>query len=265
MNQICGLKTKNTRFGSFTVVYDSEVIFCSHPCSLFVCIYYKRGQTFKFELPILQFLLEKNKSPKRYLKHSLGTRAKLKICAKNVNRENSIDSCPLNKKQIKVFTVAHLLWHEAHLNMGRHLSKKCSEIRFHCLRKEGKRSQPRELAIAPYRYLNPLLRVHLTVVSLQQSVHSFKKNTLAPDAPPQALGGVTPGNAWHVRGLGTSTRQCHWIPEVSSEVVLCSRFLPSLVGMCGASLWRCCAIGHGKVLLQHHQRAAELRGEGELT
>lgn len=176
MNQICGLKTKNTRFGSFTVVYDSEVIFCSHPCSLFVCIYYKRGQTFKFELPILQFLLEKNKSPKRYLKHSLGTRAKLKICAKNVNRENSIDSCPLNKKQIKVFTVAHLLWHEAHLNMGRHLSKKCSEIRFHCLRKEGKRSQPRELAIAPYRYLNPLLRVHLTVVSLQQSVHSFKKH-----------------------------------------------------------------------------------------
>lgn len=115
------------------------------------------------------------------------------------------------------------------------------------------------------------------MTSLQQSVHSFKNN-LAPDAPLQALCCVTPGEHVACRGSGDvymamslDTRDFHFhlAAAVSSTVPrgVCVGVQGggvevaagiSLVAGSDVSLWGCCTIGHGKVLLQHHQRVTKL-------
>ena len=110
------------------------------------------------------------------------------------------------------------------------------------MKSEKEASRGSWLTTAPDRNLHRLLHVRLTDVPLssQQSVRSVK-NILAPDAPPRALGRVTPGNTWRVRGLGTATWQRHWIPEISWEALppLRSSLFPPPVGPRTCSLQVC--------------------------
>lgn len=111
--------------------------------------------------------------------------------------------------------------HEVHLNMARQTRKGF----WNPTPLLNKRSQQKELTVAPYRNSCP--------------------NRRSQDVYPRATRYVT--------GLGTPA----WIPGTSSEA---DHSWGSSVEGGGSLWWLCCVIGQSKVLLQHHQRAAELWG-----
>ena len=86
--------------------------------------------------------------------------------------------------------------------------------------------QPKELTAAPYRNLKAADLCAAdsdSTLSSQQSVLKKKKKHPGTWCPIAGFGTRNPGqHMWHVRGLGTSTWQRHWMQRLNEAVHCCS-------------------------------------------